>query len=126
MPPEGNAVATFLNVDLDIRVLSGLDDLLKPIESSIIVLHRTNEDASLELASDFPSLEETIIDWIRLIDSFSPEAGKIWKQCEFRRANIGIQAGNAPSATSWTLSAEAVAMLAKAQIEIVLTLYAPS
>jgi hypothetical protein len=79
-------VTKFLNVDLDIRAKTGdLDDFLRSIEPSVVVLHRTEQEASMELLREFPSLEETTVNLVRLIETLPSQARDIWNRLEFRR-----------------------------------------
>jgi hypothetical protein len=64
VPLEKQSVTKFLNVDLDIRSQVGLDEFLESLASSVIVLHRANEDAFLALNEHYPTLEETIMGWL--------------------------------------------------------------
>jgi hypothetical protein len=116
----------FLNVDLDIRGSTGdLEVLLRSIEASVIVLGHTDQEASLELAKEFASLEETVMRLIELIGALQSEGKNIWNRLEFRRLNVGIQAGSEPHAATFAISAKAVELLAALQFEIFFTVYAP-
>jgi hypothetical protein len=64
IPAEGTAVVPskrstteFLNVDLDIRVRSTLDELLKAMARRVLVLHKTEREASVELVASAASAE---------------------------------------------------------------------
>jgi hypothetical protein len=123
MPVPGNATTNFLNVDLDLRARNGLDDLLKYLDQSVVVLNHTAHDASVELNKENASLEETLVNIIELVESLPPSARSIWTQCEFRRMNIGIQAGNKPHAALFTISSNTISLLARLQCEITFTVY---
>jgi hypothetical protein len=49
---EKRPVTAFLNVDLDIRAQVGLEELLASIASSVILLHQTENDASLDAKTE--------------------------------------------------------------------------
>lgn len=121
----GNAITTFRNVDLDLHARSGLDELLECFGPSVVVLNRAEHDASVELAGDSASLEETLLKIIEMVKNLPAPARNIWSQCEFRRMNIGIQAGNKPYAEFFTISSETVSLLAHFQFEITFTVYSP-
>ena len=123
MPASGNATTRFLNVDVDLRARNGLDELLEYFDPSVVVLNRTAHDASVELGSDFASLEETLLKIAELVGSMPPPTQSIWSQCDFRRMNIGIQSGTKPHASLFTISRETVALLARFQFEIMFTVY---
>jgi hypothetical protein len=125
MPPKEESVTQFLNVDLDIRVRAGLEELLRSMAPSVIVLHQAEQSASVELNEDSLSLDETIVKLVELIKSLPSQARNIWDQCEARELNIGIQAGNEPYAATFAISSKAVLMLAEAKFEVIITTYAP-
>jgi hypothetical protein len=118
-------VTDFLNVDLDLRAERGLDELLGALEPFVIVLNNTTHEASVELNGTFSSLEETLVNLISLVNAHPPQARTIWNQCDFRRMNIGIQAGHEPHQTYFAISSKVVSLLASVQAEITLTVYAP-
>jgi hypothetical protein len=121
-----NAVTKFLNVDLDLCGDTGdLNEILRSIETSVVVLSHADQEASVELAKEFSSLEQTVTALIELIDALQPKAKSIWNRLEFRRLNVGIQAAREPHAAFLALSAKAVESLAALQFEIFLTVYAP-
>ena len=120
------AVTSFLNVDLDIRGdARDIEEFLKPIEASVIVLRRIGNDASMELAETYPSLEETILSWIDFVGTLSPDARNIWDRLTLRSLNVGILAASEPYSASFPISAKAVALTATLGFEIVFTVYAP-
>jgi hypothetical protein len=115
----------FLNVDLDLRVEDGLDDLLDALGSSVIVLQRTAHQLSLEMDQPFVSLEETILAWVALVEKLPPRARRLWDQCERRSFNIGIQAEMSPDQMCFEMSKHTIMLLAEIQAEFVITVYAP-
>jgi len=123
-PPASRPTA-FLNVDLDLRAQSGLEELLKSLGSSVVVLHQSKHEASVELVSEFGTLEETAANFVALIESLSPRARNIWDEFESRTLNVGIQAGSEPHAASFEISSETIASLARAKVAVIFTVYAP-
>lgn len=115
----------FLNVDLDVRVQYGLEELLKSLKPFVIVLNNTLNDAAVELNQDYASVEDTVEKFVDLVLALPPSARVIWDRCDFRGFDIGIQAGTEPHATHFTLSSRAVSLLASVQAEIAVTVYAP-
>ena len=88
---------SFLNVDLDIGGdTHDLESFLRSIETSIVVLNHTDQEASMELAKETASLEETVVGLIELIRALQPEARTVWDRLDFRRLNVGIQAACEP------------------------------
>jgi hypothetical protein len=125
MSLEKRPFTAFLNVDLDIRSQIGLEELLTSIASSVILLHQTENEASLELKQNFASVEETVVNFVEPIESLPTQARNVWNKCEFRKFNIGIQAGNEPHASSFALSSKTVSLLAGVQVGVIFTVYAP-
>jgi hypothetical protein len=124
--PESKSPTTFLNVDLEIRAQSALEELLRYLEPAAFVLHQTTQEAVIELNAEYNSLEDCLVKWIALVQSVPEQARTIWDRCEFRRMNIGIQAGYEPHDTSFNISSRTVALLADLQTEIAFTVYAPN
>jgi hypothetical protein len=123
---EGKSSTEFLNIDLDLRAPSGLEDLLRFLEPSVLVMRQAAQEASIELNAEASSLEGTLVLWIELIQSLPEPVRAIWDQCEVRSMNIGIQGGIEPHAAYFTIPSETVRQLATLQIEIALTVYAAS
>jgi hypothetical protein len=124
MPPKEESVTHFLNVDLDIRARAGLDQLLRSMAPSVIVMNQSEHFASVEL-NETVSLEETAVKFIELIESFSPAVRDIWNRCEWRSLNIGIQADSEPHSSTFALSERIVSLIAAVKLEVVFTVYAP-
>jgi hypothetical protein len=120
-------VTRFLNVDLDIRGdARDIEDFLKPIEASIILLRHDGQDASIELADQFASLEETLFGLNGLVRALQPDLRRIWERLHFRKLNVGIQAAGEPHQAEFAISAKAIEMIAALHFEIVFTVYAPT
>jgi hypothetical protein len=124
MASKDKSVTEFLNVDLDIRVQAGLETLLDAMASSVIVLNRTAQTASVELNEGYSSLEETTAKLVELVNSLPPKAKTIWGECELRSLNIGIQGGVEPHSSAFAISKETVSAIADAGLEVVVTVYA--
>ena len=121
-----DAVTRFLNVDLDLRGNArDLDTLLKSVESFIIVLRHEGQDASIELAQQFDSLDGTVLGIIGLVSALQQDARQIWDRLESRILNVGIQCDLEPYSAFFSISAKAVELMAAHGFEIVLTVYAP-
>lgn len=125
MAGHDDAVTSFLNVDLDIRGDShDVEEFLKPIEDSVFVLSHSGQGASIELADQFASLEETLLGFIAFVRALQPHLQHIWQRLHVRRLNVGIQAGGEMHAAEFAISAEVVEMIAALHFEIVFTVYA--
>jgi hypothetical protein len=116
----------FLNVDLDIQLDSGLSALIDSAQESVIVLHRTETSASIELAQEYKSIDETVIAYVAFVESLSAPAKHLWSRCSIRSLNIGIQAGMSPQVERFNLSQSALASIAAIGCEVEISIYAPS
>ncbi len=126
MASDPQSFTEFLNVDLDLRVSAGLEELLGYLGSSVLVMHQTAQVASLELSnSNDGSLDVTLVKWVELVQSL-PESGRaIWDRCDHRSMNIGIQSAEKPHAVLFAISDKTVSLLASVRAEIALMVYAP-
>lgn len=115
---------TFLNVDLDLRCAAGLDDLLAALASRAIVLHRTENTASLEADQDSETLDAAVTRLLDLVAALPPAARAVWDRCEARVFNIGLRAGVSPHAAGFGLTERAVQRLAAVGAGIEITIYA--
>ena len=121
-----DTATSFLNVDLDLRAEHGLEDLLRHFGDDVLVLHRNERDASFELTGEYHALEPCVLGWIALVQSLSDDARRLWGRCEYRRLNVGIQAGVEPHAEYFSMSRAAISLMASLQFEMVFTVYAAS
>lgn len=117
----------FLNIDLDIRSESCLDELLKAFGTAVIVLNHEEGFASIEVNSggQSPSIDEVILAFYDLVLNLPPEIRAIWDRCEERCMNIGIQAGTTPYAEISRLSNKTLSRLMSINAEVAITVYAP-
>ena len=115
----------FLNVDLDLGTQNGIEDLISFLGPRVIVMNKAENFVSVESSENYNLLEEVIRDLIEIIQALPPEGRSIWNQCDYRRFNIGIEAGNKPHAAVFSISSEVVKLLAEIQAEIAVTVYAP-
>jgi len=119
-------VTAFLNVDLEIRLRRGLDELLKHLGKRMFVLHQEEQWARLELnGSGKLPFDKTLQTIAKTIHLLPPEAKLLWDNCSLRRLDIGIQAGAQPRAAQFNISQKIAAQLLSIQVEIGLTIYAP-
>jgi hypothetical protein len=120
-----NSTTTFLNVDLDLRVDRDLDELLKFLEPFAFVLNKNGPEASVELRHSPYSLDGTLKKFVEHIEGLPPRAMRLWNQCEYRRFNVGIQAGTEPHESHFTISNKAIGQLVNVASELIVTVYAP-
>lgn len=120
-------VTKFLNVDLDFRTRSGLEELLEAFGSSVIVMNRDdNGSATVEISSSrkLQSIDDAILAFCSIVDKLSPRVRAIWDQCDVRSMNVGIQAGITPHAKEFPISNMLLSLLLSINAEIVITVYA--
>lgn len=120
------AVTKILNVDLDIRAKSGLEELIESFDSAVIVLNQEEGFVSLEMNSGAgpQSIEEAILYFHDLIGGLPQEMRDIWNQCEMRCFNIGIQAGTISHSKEFYLSNDLLRLLSSINVDVVFTVYA--
>ncbi len=86
----------FLNVDLDLAGDSKLDQLAQALRPALMVVHQEPGRISLELTNQPKGVDAAIAELASVLTRLSPEAQEIWRACESREINIGIQAGSKP------------------------------
>jgi hypothetical protein len=135
-----SAETSFLNVDLDIRTHAGLDRLLRYFEQHCDVLHHTEHEAVLEnlrivqhhteheavLESLLPDgdIDDMIRAFLRILAGMDEDLQALWRGCEMRRMNIGIEAGGRPRAAVFLIGAEVMKGLVDAGCDVAITVYA--
>jgi hypothetical protein len=125
MSTEKQNETRFLNVDLDIQCMSGLENLLNFLNSHVYVLFNDEKNASVELNIEYRSLDETLQGFVELIKSLPQQSANIWNHCEKRVFNIGIQGGIKPHEAFFFLSHKTLSVLTSIQAEVQITVYAP-
>jgi hypothetical protein len=110
----------FMNVDLDIVVSKGLDDLIKALEPAIEI-SRDGARVTLELNLMPKSPEDSIRGLIKLIQKLPLNARAIWNHAKVRSFNIGIQACDMPYSTEYALSSEVLKLVASVNADVVFT-----
>lgn len=119
---ETHRQTRFLNVDLDIRAGTDLDEILAAMPS-VLVLHSDATNASVELGHSPESVEEAVLGFAEIIRAMPRRARDAWRKCEHRVLNAGIQAGTGPYEAYFALSNDAVSALAKTGAGLTLTIY---
>jgi hypothetical protein len=114
----------FLNVDLDLRGVPRIDELLDALGDEVVILNRGANTVSVELAKQPQSAEEAVLELISLVERLPSTLREAWHHGEARVLNIGIQAGTEPQTFHCGLSREAIRRLAVIDGEVVVTVYA--
>jgi hypothetical protein len=124
VPTDKQNETKFLNVDLDIQCMSGLEFLLNFLNPHVCVIGKDEKNASIELNTPYRSLDETLQRFAELIKSPPQHGANIWNQCEKRVFNIGIQGGMEPHEAYFFLSHKTISLLTSIQAEVQITVYA--
>ena len=128
MKPDG-AKSKFLNVDLDLHGMAGLDRLLAALESDIFVLNDgligEMGFAVLELTRQPSTIDEAIAWYAEAIGRLSPELRNVWNKLERRTMKVGIQAGASKYSTVFEASLETLAHLNELRTDLAFTVYRP-
>src|SRR5262249_10496915 len=114
----------FLNVDLDLAGPSELNELVRALPPSLIVVHEENGRVSLELAGQPTDADRAIIDIAKVVMSLRPAAQAAWRKCHSIKFNVGIQAGKEPHETRFPISQDAVSLVHELRAGLVVTVYA--
>ena len=121
---DGNQTR-LLNVDMDVRAESGIDELLRALGSSIVVLNHDDPNfASFEIGTTDPkSINEAALLYHHVIQAAPASVQNIWANAECRHFNIGIQVENFPHSSIFAISARSLALLREIDAEVILTIY---
>ncbi|MGB6564857.1 MAG: hypothetical protein WBE69_19815 [Candidatus Binataceae bacterium] len=117
------AVTEFLNVDLDLSTEGDIEELLRYLGPSMLVMNQTANKLSIELRESHSTVDQTITNLAELISQLPAEGKEMWNRCDLRAFNVGIQAGDEPHQQYFTISSRAVAMLASIGSEVTFTVY---
>jgi hypothetical protein len=119
-----NEVTEFLNVDLELRSRSGLDELIDAFRATAFVLHhKANDFVSLELNQQPESIDRAILLFFDSVQLFAPHQRHTWDKCDKRTFDVGIQAGAKPRQTPLRFSQDTLARLAALKAEVNITIY---
>lgn len=122
------AEVRFLNIDLLLVGRFDREALVAALGDGVFVVH---DDATigdepcliLQVLEPDLDLAETLTRLAGWARALPPPARRAWAAASRRVFDIGIQAGQTPHESHWTLSAEHVALLAKLNAEVVVTVY---
>ena len=119
---------TFLNVDLDLHGGAvDIEQVIRAVAPSVVVMRHEGGDASLELAEQFSSAESTLQAIAELVQALPCDARRAWDRLEYRRADIGIQVGSKRDARQLTgaVSLRVLGMMVGSGLELAYTVYPP-
>ncbi len=119
-----------LGAELELVARSSLHTLLAHMGSAVSPLRNSVEDGVhtlwLELAPSETSLDDAVSRYAAIFDTLPPELRAIWDGCTDRCVNVGLQAGSRPHAFPLLASRGAIAEIARLQMRLQITLYAPA
>jgi hypothetical protein len=115
-------VTYFLNVDLDLDVAEGMDELLEALKPAF-VLSRFGTRAGLELNEQPGSPEKAIRGFVALVQKLPPPIRAVWDKAKARTFNIGIQACDKPHSTEFALSNDVLSLAHSISASLAFTVY---
>jgi hypothetical protein len=121
--PEKKTCTELLNIDLDLINRINLNDLLKSFGKNVVTLTRTDIFASVELASQFTTIDEIISRYAELVFSLGEGPTTLWQQCELRKFSIGIQGAMTPREKNFPISSKSISLISKMNADIDITIY---
>ncbi len=128
MSNPDESVTQFLNVDLELVSTNDLGPLLAHLSDATFTLRDSVDGGRrtvwMELARDPPDADGAIRDFTSLVESLPPDLRGSWNTCEDRCLNVGVQAGLAPHASAFRISANAITALAATSTRLEFTVYA--
>ena len=121
---------TFLNVDLDIASRRDLAPLVDGLHPQLFALHvgriRGRYRARLELRTQPSNVDTAIRRMVSAVERLPARLRAGWKGAVTRDFDIGIQAGERPPDTEFTIAQETVRMAGRVGARIVITVYGAS
>ena len=117
----------FLNVDLDLRASSNgkIQELVRALEPSVLVMNISGDFASLELAKGPKDIDSAVLAFARLVKSLPKNTRAIWERCGMKAMNIGIRAGKEPFASVFDISRRSIRALHELGATLKFTVYSP-
>lgn len=123
---------SFLNVDLEIESNQNLQSIIENFGKNISVLYygkRENDVnfGAFSLSDSFEkNADEIILVFCSLIENFSTESKRIWKNSISKRFDIGFQSGDSPKNYQTEIRTDTIEIVAKLGASIVITIYPKS
>jgi hypothetical protein len=118
-----------LGTELELVARSSLQTLLEHMGGAVNPLRNSVENGVhtlwLELAPSESSIDDAVSRYAAIFDALPPEQRAVWDSCTDRCVNVGLQAGFRPHAFPLLASRNAIAELARLQLRLQITLYAP-
>ncbi len=118
-------ITHFLNVDLDLDVTEGMDELLDAFKPAIVI-SRFGTRAGLELDLQPESPENAIRGFVALVQKLPPHIRTIWNEARNKTLSIGIQACPKPHSTEFVLSSHVLSLIQSICVNVAFTVYCVS
>ena len=117
----------FLNVDLELRAIKELTELVQAFEPGATALNCMPLDggylADLELDTQPTEAESAIRSFIELIERLPPRARELWNNASSRDFSIGVQAGSTASSFELALTSDLLRLAADVGARIIFVVY---
>lgn len=115
-------ITHFLNVDLDLDITEGMDELLDALKPAIVI-SRFGTRAALELDLQPESPESAIRGFVALVEKLSPHIRTIWDEAKNKTFSIGIQICAKPHSTEFVLSNDVLSLIHSISTNVAFTAY---
>ena len=117
----------YLNVDLEIESHTDLSTLVQAFGEHVVILHNgmwhNHHRVVVEVSSTQMTADETLVEFCRLIKSFSDAAQKSWQHCFSRKFDLGFACGQTDTQFHTTLQADTLQQLSAIGASIAITIY---
>jgi hypothetical protein len=117
----------FRNVDLEVRSMEDLTELVRALEPGVTELSCMPLDegylANVELASQPTEADKAIRSFVGLIEQLPPRARDLWNRASVRDFSIGIEALPTPSTFEIVLPPEVLKLAADLRARITFVVY---
>lgn len=114
----------FLNVDLDLKARAGLMLLVRALHPALIALHASDQEATLELASQPSSAAQAIEEISKEVARLPAGLRSAWDSCLTRNMDVGVAAGRAPHQVLFALPHSTLLQLTEMGTGLAFTVYA--
>ena len=125
MKEKDRKITHFLNVDLDLDVKEGMDELLDALKPAIVI-SGFGTRAGLELDLEPESPENAIMGFVALVQKLPPHIRTIWNEARNKTLSIGIQACPKPHSTEFVLSSHVLSLIQPISVNVAFTVYGVS
>ena len=115
-------ITHFLNVDLDLDVTEGMNELLDALKPAIVI-SRFGTRAGLELNIQPESPESAIRGFVALVEKLSPHIRAIWNKARNKTFSIGIQTCAKSHSTEFVLSNDVLSLIHSISANVAFTVY---